>query len=301
MLMPACLLWAKPRITMYPPGGSSVADGVKVVRLVHKQAAHLKTTDADWEAVKPTNLEASGQYDTVVAKYKPGWISWDDDFVDELRTTLKAFWVFAFLPLWYMADGGTNTILTNMAGSMTTNGLPNDLLFNFNPISTVVAIPIYNWVLYPGLRKRGINFSLIQRMSCGYFIGAILNACAAIIQWQIYKTSPCGYNASDCHVGTGVSPLVSHIAQIWQTDQRPSLFTILMVPQSAWLVVIPYWLQPLGGIMISVSSYEIAYTMTPPRMKGSVIAVVFCTYAISQAIIEIASPAFKDPHLIWPL
>jgi POT family proton-dependent oligopeptide transporter len=286
---------------MYPPGGSSVADGVKVVRLVHKQAAHLKTTDADWEAVKPTNLEASGQYDTVVAKYKPGWISWDDDFVDELRTTLKAFWVFAFLPLWYMADGGTNTILTNMAGSMTTNGLPNDLLFNFNPISTVVAIPIYNWVLYPGLRKRGINFSLIQRMSCGYFIGAILNACAAIIQWQIYKTSPCGYNASDCHVGTGVSPLVSHIAQIWQTDQRPSLFTILMVPQSAWLVVIPYWLQPLGGIMISVSSYEIAYTMTPPRMKGSVIAVVFCTYAISQAIIEIASPAFKDPHLIWPL
>jgi POT family proton-dependent oligopeptide transporter len=286
---------------MYPPGGSSVADGVKVVRLVHKQAAHLKTTDADWEAVKPTNLEASGQYDTVVAKYKPGWISWDDDFVDELRTTLKAFWVFAFLPLWYMADGGTNTIFTNMAGSMTTNGLPNDLLFNFNPISTVVAIPIYNWVLYPGLRKRGINFSLIQRMSCGYLIGAILNACAAIIQWQIYKTSPCGYNASDCHVGTGVSPLVSHIAQIWQTHQRPSLFTILMVPQSAWLVVIPYWLQPLGGIMISVSSYEIAYTMTPPRMKGSVIAVVFCTYAISQAIIEIASPAFKDPHLIWPL
>jgi hypothetical protein len=111
MLMPACLLWAKPRITMYPPGGSSVADGVKIVRLVHKQAAHLKTTDADWEAVKPTNLEASGQYDTVAAKHKPGWISWDDDFVDELRTTLKAFWVFSFLPLWYMADGGTNTIL----------------------------------------------------------------------------------------------------------------------------------------------------------------------------------------------
>ncbi|KAL1587632.1 hypothetical protein WHR41_03637 [Cladosporium halotolerans] len=276
MLMPICLLWAKPRIIMYPPGGSSVADGIKVIRLVHQRAEHLSTTDADWEAVKPTNLEISGNYDAVASKHRPGWISWDDEFVDELRTTLKAFWVFAFLPLWYMADGGTNTILTNMAGSMTTNGLPNDLLFNFNPISTVVAIPIYNWVLYPGLRKRGINFSLIQRMSCGYFIGAILNACAAIIQWQIYQTSPCGYQASDCQIGIGVSPL------------------------SAWLIVVPYWLQPLGGIMISVSSYEIAYTMTPPRMKGSIIAVVFFTYAISQAIIEIASPAFKDPHLIWP-
>lgn len=88
---------------------------------------------------------------------------------------------------------------------MRTNSLPNDLLQNFNPISTVIAIPIYNWVLYPGLRKRGINFSLIQRMSCGYFIGAILNAAAAIIQWQIYETSPCGYHATNCGE---VSPLV---------------------------------------------------------------------------------------------
>lgn len=91
---------------------------------------------------------------------------------------------------------------------MTTDSLPNDLLQNFNPISTVIAIPIYNWVLYPGLRKFGINFSLIQRMSVGYFIGAVLNAAGAIIQWQIYKTSPCGYHASNCTVGTGVSPLV---------------------------------------------------------------------------------------------
>jgi len=53
--------------------------------------------------------------------------------------------------------------------------------------------------------------------------------------------------------------------------------------------------------MISVSSYEIAYTMTPPRMKGSVIAVVFFTYAISQAVVEAAAPAFQDPYLVWPL
>ena len=40
--------------------------------------------------------------------------------------------------------------------------------------------------------------------------------------------------------------------------------------------------------------------MTPPRMKGSIIAVVFFTSALSQALIEICSPSFKDPHLIWP-
>jgi hypothetical protein len=44
-----------------------------------------------------------------------------------------------------------------------------------------------------------------------------------------------------------------------------------------------------------------AYTMTPPRMKGSIIGVVFFTSALSQALLEICSPAFKDPNLIWPL
>lgn len=219
LLTPVCMLWAKPRITMYPPGGSSVADSAKVVRLVYGNLKGLKASDEDWEAAKPTNMRESGKYDVVAANHSTGWISWDDKFVDELKTTLKAFAVFSLMPIWYMADGGTTTVLTNMAGSMTTNGLPNDLLNNFNPISTVVAIPIYNWVLYPGLRKRGINFSLIQRMSCGYFIGAILNACAAIIQWQIYETSPCGYQASDCSIGTGVSPLVSVPLRLGATFQ----------------------------------------------------------------------------------
>lgn len=211
-------MWTKPRIVMFPPGGSSVADATKVVSLVCKEAKSLRTKDEDWEAVKPTNLKNSGKYEEISTKHKPGWISWDDQFVDELRTTLKAFRVFALMPIWYMADGATTTILTNMAGSMTTNGLPNDLLNNFNPISTVVAIPIYNWILYPGLRKRGINFSLIQRISCGYFIGALLNASAAIIQWQIYETSPCGYHATDCKIGAGVSPLVSESSSSFCND-----------------------------------------------------------------------------------
>lgn len=152
------MMWAKPRITMYPPGGSSVADGAKVVRLVYKNVEGLKTKDEDWEAVKPTKMRESGKYDVVASSHKPGWISWDDTFVDELKITLKAFSVFAIMPIWYMADGGTTTVLTNMAGSMTTNGLPNDLLSNFNPISTVVAIPICTSTVDTNLYETGADF-----------------------------------------------------------------------------------------------------------------------------------------------
>ncbi|ORY25526.1 POT family-domain-containing protein [Naematelia encephala] len=276
MLMPPCLLWVRSRITLYPASGSSVVDATKVTRLAIKHSKALKVTPESWEAVKPSNLRATGEFEALEAKHKPGWISWDDKFVDELKATFRAFRVFIFFPIWYLADGGTNSILTNMAGSMTTNGLPNDLLSNFNPISTVIAIPIYNWFLYPTLRKMGVRFGLIQRICVGYIIGAVLNAVGAILQWRVYKTSPCGYYATECTIGTGVSPL------------------------SAWLVIIPFWLQPLGGIFISVSAYEMAYTLTPPRMKGTIIAVVFFTSALSQAILEICTPAYKDPHLIWP-
>ncbi|RSH82130.1 hypothetical protein EHS25_006063 [Saitozyma podzolica] len=273
MFMPICLLWVRNRIVVYPASGSSVGDAFKVARLALKRSKGLRVTDEAWESVKPSNLLAHGEVEVVELSHKPGWISWDDQFVDEIKATLRALRVFIFFPVWYMADGGTNSILTSMAGSMTTNGLPNDLLSNFNPISTVIAIPIYNYFLYPTLRKLGINFGLIQRMCVGYFIGAVLNAVGAILQWQVYKTSPCGYHATGC----------AHVS-----------------PLSAWLTMIPFWLQPLGGIFISVSAYEMAYTMTPPRMKGSIIGVVFFTSALSQALLEICSPAFKDPNLIWP-
>ncbi|WRT66804.1 uncharacterized protein IL334_003767 [Kwoniella shivajii] len=275
LLQPLSLLWVRSRITHFPPSGSSVGDAFKVIGQVLKRGKGLKGTEETWDSLKPSSLRANGEYEQLEATHKPGWISWDDQFVDEVKATLKALRVFVFLPAWYLADGGTDSILTNMAGSMTTNGLPNDILNNFNPIATVCAIPVYNYLLYPTLRKFGINFGLIRRISVGFFIGAILNAVAAIIQWQVYQTSPCGYQATECDIGTGVSEL------------------------SAWLVAIPFILQPLGGIFISVSCYEMAYTLTPPRMKGTIIACVFFTSAISKAILLGCTPAFKDPHLTW--
>ena len=125
MLMPPCLLWVKPRIKLFPPGGTSVDDAFKVAGLIVKKSKGVKVTQETWDSVKPTNLRANGELEILEAKHKTGWISWDDKFVDELKTTLRAFRVFIFFPIWYMADGGTNSILTNMAGSMTTNGLPS--------------------------------------------------------------------------------------------------------------------------------------------------------------------------------
>ena len=126
MFMPIALLWVRKRIVVYPAAGSSVGDAAKVVRLAIQQKGSLRLKEDSWDLAKPSTMRENGEYDIVASKHKAGWISWDDQFVDEVKATVKALRVFILFPFWYMADGGTNSILTSMAGSMTTNGLPSE-------------------------------------------------------------------------------------------------------------------------------------------------------------------------------
>ncbi len=59
--------------------------------------------------------------------------------------------IFLYMPIWYLNDGGIGSVSTNQAAAMTTNGAPNDLLGNFNPLTIIVTVPFMGYVLYPGL------------------------------------------------------------------------------------------------------------------------------------------------------
>ncbi|KZT25988.1 PTR2-domain-containing protein [Neolentinus lepideus HHB14362 ss-1] len=272
LLVPLALVWVYKRLVRYPPQGSGTVHAIKAFAVMFRRAGFLtalKGGDKLWNSAKPSVIAAQGG-----GEIKP--LAWDDEFINDLRKTYNACKVFAFFPVWYIADGGLTTIQNSMAASMTTNGAPNDLLSNFNPISTIVTVPFYNYILYPFLRRHGFNFTPIRRIVTGYCIGVLTMIIGAILQWQVYRTSPCGYYATSCDVGTGVSTI------------------------TVWTQVPLYWLPPMGGIMINVTAYEIAYTRSPARMKGIVMAIILLMSAFSSAIVEICSPAFKDPNLIWP-
>lgn len=53
-------------------------------------------------------------------------------------------------------------------------------------------VPLMNFVVYPALRRRKINFSPIKRICFGFFLCTIQMVIAAILQWRVYETSPCG-------------------------------------------------------------------------------------------------------------
>lgn len=96
----------------------------------------------------------------------------------------------------------------------------------------------------------------------------------AILQWQVEQSSPCGvYATSDC---AGVSDV------------------------SLWAQIPLYSLPAIGELFVNVSSYELAYTRAPARMKSLIYALVLFTSAISSAIGLALTPVVVDPYLKWP-
>lgn len=94
-------------------------------------------------------------------------------------------------------------------------------------------------------------------------------------EWRVYETSPCGYYASSCSIGTGVSPL-----SIWW-----------QVPNVA--------LGAISECFCNVTAYEIAYARSPKDMKSVVFALFLFCLALGSALGEVLTSVTVDPHLIW--
>ncbi|RMZ90747.1 hypothetical protein DV736_g2027, partial [Chaetothyriales sp. CBS 134916] len=265
LLLPVLLALIYSRLYKAPPAGSSeLAHAFRIIGMALRRNKFQIWKKNFWDAAKPSVLAQSGIH-----------VDWNDELVSDVQRTLVATEIFFYFPIWNLNDGGIGSVATNQGASMTTNGAPNDLLTNFNPITIIVAVPILSYVVYPGLARAGIKFGRISRISFGFFLAMISGIIGAIIQWRVYKTSPCGYYASNCDIGTGVSPI-----RIWW-----------QVPNTV--------LGALSECFCNVTAYELAYARSPPSMRGLVVAVFLFNTALSSAIGEIMIPATKDPWLIW--
>jgi len=147
---------------------------------------------------------------------------------------------------------------------MTLNGTPNDLIQNLNPISIIFMVPIFDYVIYPFLRKRGINFTPIKRIFAGFIVAGLAMLYAAVLMHFVYKTDPCHNNTpSDCY----------------DADEKQ-----LHSPLNVWIVSGPYILVGMSEIFASITSLEYAFTKAPKRMKSVVMAFGQFQVAISAAI-----------------
>ena len=94
-----------------------------------------------------------------------------------------------------------------------------------------IMIPIFNWGIYPFLRKIGINFSPIKRIFAGFLVAGLAMLYAAILQKFLFEKSPCHDNQpSACE----------------NPDGTPN-----QAPINVWVVAGPYVLVGLSEIFVS--------------------------------------------------
>lgn len=270
---PLVLLLCKKNYRLTPPSGSTYTKAFKLWKMAMKGHWHLnpvrwfQSSDTNmWATVKPSYLGAS----------KPSWMDFDDAWVDEVRRGLLACRVFLWYPLYWLAYNQMLNNLTSQAATMKLGGVPNDIINNLNPIALIIFIPIFDHGLYPALRKMGINFSPLKRITAGFIMAALGMVVAAVTQHYIYKMGPCGSDANRCIEEEGKYSNIS-----------------------VWVQALTYIIGGISEILASVTSLEYAYTKAPKNMRSVVQAVCMLMNAFSSALGQAFTPLIKDPLLIW--
>ncbi|EAU80290.1 peptide transporter PTR2B [Coprinopsis cinerea okayama7 len=283
LLVPGVLLLGKKKYVVTPPRGSILLETIRVIRLAMTPAWSLNPV----QTIR--NIRAPGFWENAKpSHYPPGQvpksITWDDEFVGEVARTCNACGVFLFFPFFWLCYSQIDGNLSTTAAGMTLNGTPNDLIQNLNPIGIIIMVPIFDRIIYPFLRRRGIDFTPIKRIYVGFLVAGLAMVYAAVLQSFLNKRSPCDNNQpSAC--------------------KRPADDGNGMVPDPAdinvWVVVGPYLMVGMAEIFASITSLEYAFTKAPARMKSVVMAFAQFQTAVSAAINFALTAANAEENFVW--
>ncbi|EGP90026.1 unnamed protein product [Zymoseptoria tritici ST99CH_1A5] len=266
--LPALLWFLRNKLVLHPPGGSDLPNVFRVVGVVFRRGGIMRIgRHGFWDLAKPSNIAAAGL--TIPTR-------WNDDFVEDVRRTFQATGIFSFFPIQYINDNGLGSAAGFLTTMLTTNGVPNDVINNFNSLSIILFTPILNFGLYPLLRKLHIHYGPVARITTGLFISTLGGIGYTVINYYAYQQSPCGkFGSNDCEIGTGVAPI------------------------SVWWVGIPFALGGISELFVNVPAYGIAYSRAPVNMRGLVSAINLFSTAVAYAIGLACSSIVRDPYLTW--
>jgi dipeptide/tripeptide permease len=269
--LPLVLWWLKKRLVLYPPGGSDLYNCFRVLGICLKKGFFKIGRHGFWEAAKPSVMAASGSAVTV---------PWNDQFVEDVRRTFQATGMFCFFPIQYINDNGLGIATDALSTMFITNGVPNDLLYNFNSLSIIVMAPVLNYGLYPLLRKYHIHFGPVARITFGLFLSAVGAVGYTVLNYYAYKLGPCGKHGSSasCVDADGVS---------------------LVAPISIWWLALPFSIGGISELFVNVPAYGIAYSRAPKNMRGLVSALNLFNTGIAYALGLAFAGIVTDPYLTW--
>ncbi|THU84559.1 peptide transporter PTR2A [Dendrothele bispora CBS 962.96] len=272
LICPLVMLIGRKHYNHTPPNGSVVTTAFRLWIYASRGRWSwnpwwtYKNMRADdfWESAKPSKQQN-----------RPGWMTFDDQWVDEVRRGIKACGVFVWYPIYWLSYNQLNNNLTSQAATLTVHGLPNDVLSNLDPFALIILIPLFDAFLYTTLKRIHINFSALKRITAGFATGSAAMIWAAVVQHYIYKVHlSCGNEANSLGC-EGVSPI------------------------TVWVQTGSYVLIAISEIFASITGLEYAFTKAPKNMRSLVMAIYLFTNAFGAALSEAFLPLLEDPLLSW--
>ncbi|KAF2274788.1 peptide transporter-like protein PTR2 [Westerdykella ornata] len=260
------LVSGKKRYVIHPPQGGVIGSCFKALWIAITNGFDLQTAKPSFQG-----------------KSQRGYtITWDDVFIDELRTALQACRVFLFFPLYWVTYSQMMNNFVSQAGQMELHGLPNDILPNIDPITIILLIPLMDRLIYPFIRTRlHLAFTPVTRITWGFFVASLAMAYAGVLQASIYSSPPCYTSPSNCPAARlGEDHFAAnkiHIA--WQAPA--------------------YILIAISEILASITGLELAYAKAPKHLKSFIMSLFLLTSAFGSALGMLLAPVAKDPHLVW--
>ncbi|CAP93123.1 hypothetical protein E8E15_002484 [Penicillium rubens] len=205
-------------------------------------------------------------------------VPWTDEFVEEVKRALAACRImFAAWPILWICRGQASNNLVSQAAQMQSSGIPNDIMYNTNPIVIIICMPIVDRFLFPWLRRSGFALTAVTRLVWGFALEALTMAMAAIVQHLIYRSGPCYEYPLDCMASEGGT-----------IPNSASIFLQLPI----------FALEAFSEILSAPAGYELAFTMAPGSIKSVLQALFSTTGALGSSLSIALSPLYKDPNMV---
>ncbi|KAM4557783.1 solute carrier family 15 member 1 [Odontesthes bonariensis] len=127
------------------------------------------------------------------------WMDWAEEkyeklLIAQIKMVLKVLFLYIPLPMfWTLFDqkGSRWTLqATTMNGDFGLLVIQPDQMQTVNPILILTLVPVMDSLIYPLIKKCGLDFTPLKRMTVGMLMAALAFVCAAVVQVQIDETLP---------------------------------------------------------------------------------------------------------------
>ncbi len=183
-----------------------------------------------------------------------------DIAVDGVRSVLRILIVFALVtPFWSLFDQKASTwiiqgnLMSIPAWLPTWIDDPTQMQL-LNPLMVMILIPFNNLVLYPMLRRSGVEVTALRRMTTGIVFSALAWIVVGSYQMVIDGGNP--------------------ISLMWQ--------------------ILPYALLTFGEVLVSATGLEFAYSQAPAAMKGVIMSFWYLGTTVGNLWVLISNAAVRN-------